>query len=150
VAVDALDHVALVACLRVEPGWLPVRPSRHHDQTSEPRITSTNRPTGRTTSIRWLADGCARAGCLVVHPIITLIRSVTAGSTIKGVENDAPMMPVTGKDVMLEKIVKDKVLCYVVRDGRLLVFRHTDYSYEEVGIQVPAGDKGALLGLLFD
>lgn len=25
------------------------------------------------------------------------------------------------------------------RDGKLLVFRHTDYSYEEVGIQVPAG-----------
>jgi len=38
-----------------------------------------------------------------------------------------------------EKVTKDKVLCYIVRDGRLLVFRHTDYSYEEVGIQVPAG-----------
>jgi 8-oxo-dGTP pyrophosphatase MutT (NUDIX family) len=38
-----------------------------------------------------------------------------------------------------EKVTKDKVLCYVVRDGKLLVFRHTDYSYEEVGIQVPAG-----------
>jgi 8-oxo-dGTP pyrophosphatase MutT (NUDIX family) len=36
-------------------------------------------------------------------------------------------------------VIRDKVLCYVVRDGRLLVFRHTDYSYEEVGIQVPAG-----------
>ncbi|MBV9140269.1 MAG: NUDIX domain-containing protein [Pseudonocardiales bacterium] len=40
---------------------------------------------------------------------------------------------------MPERVFKDKVLCYVVRDGRLLVFRHTDYSYEEVGIQVPAG-----------
>src|SRR5689334_1934376 len=40
---------------------------------------------------------------------------------------------------MPEKVVKDKVLCYVVRGGRLLVFRHTDYSPEEVGIQVPAG-----------
>lgn len=41
---------------------------------------------------------------------------------------------------MPEKVTKDKVLCYVVRgDGKLLVFRHTDYSYEEVGIQVPAG-----------
>ena len=40
---------------------------------------------------------------------------------------------------MPEKTVKDKVLCYVVRDGQLLVFRHTAYSYEEVGIQVPAG-----------
>jgi 8-oxo-dGTP pyrophosphatase MutT (NUDIX family) len=40
---------------------------------------------------------------------------------------------------MPDQVVKDKVLCYVVRDGRLLVFRHTDYSYEEVGIQVPAG-----------
>jgi 8-oxo-dGTP pyrophosphatase MutT (NUDIX family) len=40
---------------------------------------------------------------------------------------------------MPEKVVKDKVLVYVVRDGCLLVFRHTDYSDEEVGIQVPAG-----------
>ncbi|MGW0998320.1 NUDIX hydrolase [Streptomyces sp. NPDC002523] len=40
---------------------------------------------------------------------------------------------------MPEKVTKDKVLCYVVRDGKLLVFRHTDYNYEEVGIQVPAG-----------
>lgn len=44
---------------------------------------------------------------------------------------------------MLEKIVTDKVLCYVVRDGRLLVFRHTGYSYEEVGIHVPAGSMRA-------
>ncbi|WP_206443371.1 NUDIX hydrolase [Candidatus Protofrankia californiensis] len=40
---------------------------------------------------------------------------------------------------MPEKITKGKALCYVVRDGKLLVFRHTDYSYEEVGIQVPSG-----------
>ena len=40
---------------------------------------------------------------------------------------------------MPEKVFKDKVICYIVRDGRLLVFRHTDCSYEEVGIQVPAG-----------
>ncbi|RAY15005.1 NUDIX hydrolase [Actinomadura craniellae] len=40
---------------------------------------------------------------------------------------------------MTAKVTKDKVLCYIVRDGRLLVFRHTDYSYEQVGIQVPAG-----------
>lgn len=40
---------------------------------------------------------------------------------------------------MPDTVVRDKVLCYVVRDGRLLVFRHTEYSYEEVGIQVPAG-----------
>ncbi|WP_194814583.1 NUDIX domain-containing protein [Nocardia sp. XZ_19_385] len=40
---------------------------------------------------------------------------------------------------MPEKVTTDKVLIYVVRDGKLLVFRHTDYSYEEVGIQVPAG-----------
>ena len=40
---------------------------------------------------------------------------------------------------MREKVTTEKVLCYIVRDGRLLVFRHTDYSYEEVGIQVPAG-----------
>ncbi|MER7211231.1 NUDIX domain-containing protein [Streptosporangium sp. NPDC000239] len=40
---------------------------------------------------------------------------------------------------MTGKVVKDKVLCYVVRDGRLLVFRHIGCSYEEVGIQIPAG-----------
>lgn len=40
---------------------------------------------------------------------------------------------------MPEKVTKEKVLCYIVREGKLLVFRHTDYSYEEVGIQVPAG-----------
>jgi 8-oxo-dGTP pyrophosphatase MutT (NUDIX family) len=38
-----------------------------------------------------------------------------------------------------DKVVKDKVIAYIVRDGRLLVFRHVDYSYEEVGVQVPAG-----------
>lgn len=35
--------------------------------------------------------------------------------------------------------IKKKVIVYVVKDGKLLVFRHTDFSYEEVGIQVPAG-----------
>jgi 8-oxo-dGTP pyrophosphatase MutT (NUDIX family) len=40
---------------------------------------------------------------------------------------------------MPEKVIRDKVLVYVVRDGRLLVSRHTDYSYEEVGLEVPAG-----------
>ncbi|MGI5521844.1 NUDIX hydrolase [Micromonospora sp. CA-259024] len=40
---------------------------------------------------------------------------------------------------MPEKVMTDKVLCYVVREGRLLVFRHIDFSYEEVGIQVPGG-----------
>lgn len=36
---------------------------------------------------------------------------------------------------MTDRVVRDKVLCYIVREGHLLVFRHTDYSYEEVGIQ---------------
>ncbi|WP_374777511.1 NUDIX domain-containing protein [Streptomyces sp. NBC_01310] len=40
---------------------------------------------------------------------------------------------------MPEKVTKEKVLVYVVRDDRLLVFRHTDHSYGQVGIQVPAG-----------
>ncbi|MFI7304769.1 NUDIX domain-containing protein [Micromonospora aurantiaca] len=40
---------------------------------------------------------------------------------------------------MPEKVITNKVLCYVVREGHLLVFRHTDVSYEEVGIQVPGG-----------
>ncbi|MDP9841100.1 NUDIX hydrolase [Streptosporangium lutulentum] len=40
---------------------------------------------------------------------------------------------------MPDKTVRDKALCYIVRDGRLLVFRHLDYGSEEVGIQIPAG-----------
>lgn len=36
-------------------------------------------------------------------------------------------------------VIVEKALCYVVRDGKLLVFRHVDFSFEEVGIQVPAG-----------
>lgn len=34
---------------------------------------------------------------------------------------------------------KQKVVCYVVRDGRLLVFRHLDEASDESGLQVPAG-----------
>lgn len=37
------------------------------------------------------------------------------------------------------KTTKQKVVVYCIRDGKLLVFRHIDYPYEEVGIQVPAG-----------
>lgn len=32
-----------------------------------------------------------------------------------------------------------KAVCYIIRDGHLLVFRHIDFSAEEVGVQVPAG-----------
>lgn len=39
----------------------------------------------------------------------------------------------------MEKILKKKVIVYVISDYKLLVFRHVDFSYEEVGIQVPAG-----------
>lgn len=35
--------------------------------------------------------------------------------------------------------MRDKVLCYVVREAHLLVFRHVDHPPEEVGLQVPAG-----------
>jgi len=40
---------------------------------------------------------------------------------------------------MPAKVHTSKVLCYIVRDGQLLVFRHADYDPEHVGIQVPAG-----------
>lgn len=39
----------------------------------------------------------------------------------------------------MEKITKKKVLVYVIKNNKLLVIRHVDFSYEEVGIQVPAG-----------
>ncbi|MGD9526778.1 NUDIX hydrolase [Pseudonocardia sp.] len=40
---------------------------------------------------------------------------------------------------MLPRALVEKVVCYVVRDDRLLVFRHADLPYEETGLQVPAG-----------
>lgn len=39
----------------------------------------------------------------------------------------------------MNKVIKKKVLVYCVSDGKLLVFRHTAYSAEELGVQVPAG-----------
>lgn len=39
----------------------------------------------------------------------------------------------------MEKSRRQKVVVYCVHNGRLLVFRHVDYPYEQVGIQVPAG-----------
>ena len=39
----------------------------------------------------------------------------------------------------MEKQIKKKVVIYVIKNNKLLVFRHTDFSYEEVGVQVPAG-----------
>jgi len=40
---------------------------------------------------------------------------------------------------MSAKVHTSKVLCYIVREGQLLVFRHADYDLERVGIQIPAG-----------
>src|SRR5215813_1022275 len=40
---------------------------------------------------------------------------------------------------MPTKVHTSKVLCYIVSEGQLLVFRHADYDLEHVGIQVPAG-----------
>ena len=40
---------------------------------------------------------------------------------------------------MSKMVTREKVLCYIVRAGRLLVFRHVDHSWKEVGVQVPAG-----------
>ncbi len=34
---------------------------------------------------------------------------------------------------------KKKVVVYAMQDNKLLFFRHVDFSYEEVGLQVPAG-----------
>lgn len=39
----------------------------------------------------------------------------------------------------MEKIRKQKAVVYCIQEQKLLVFRHVDYSFEEVGIQVPAG-----------
>ncbi|MBM3257405.1 MAG: NUDIX domain-containing protein [Candidatus Liptonbacteria bacterium] len=39
----------------------------------------------------------------------------------------------------MPKVIKKKVLVYCVHNNRLLVFRHLDYSWEQVGVQVPAG-----------
>lgn len=37
------------------------------------------------------------------------------------------------------KRMVEKVVAYIVRGDHLLVFRHVDYGFEKVGIQVPAG-----------
>jgi hypothetical protein len=39
----------------------------------------------------------------------------------------------------MPKTLVRKVVIYCLRDGELLVFRHVDYPWEQVGIQVPAG-----------
>ncbi|WP_405132936.1 NUDIX domain-containing protein [Nocardia sp. NBC_01388] len=43
------------------------------------------------------------------------------------------------KIVKHPRVVRDRVLVYIVREGALLVFRHVEYAWEQVGIQVPAG-----------
>ena len=40
---------------------------------------------------------------------------------------------------MPTRLGKQKVVCYIVRDGRLLVFKHLDEPWDESGLQVPAG-----------
>ncbi|WP_225053676.1 NUDIX hydrolase [Nocardia sp. alder85J] len=37
------------------------------------------------------------------------------------------------------KALVRKAVCYIVRDDRLLVHRHPGHSWEQVGVQVPAG-----------
>ena len=39
----------------------------------------------------------------------------------------------------MNKPVKKKVVVYTVNKDKLLVLRHVDFSYEEVGLQVPSG-----------
>lgn len=39
----------------------------------------------------------------------------------------------------MEKLHKNKVVCYVTHGEKLLVFRHLDYPLEITGVQVPAG-----------
>jgi len=39
----------------------------------------------------------------------------------------------------MDKKTVAKALAYVVKDGKLLAFRHVDFSFEEVGLQVPGG-----------
>lgn len=39
----------------------------------------------------------------------------------------------------MDKQIKKKVIVYAIQNNKLLVFRHVDFSYEEVGLQVPAG-----------
>lgn len=39
----------------------------------------------------------------------------------------------------MDKPTIKKVVVYTTKDDKLLVFKHLDFSFEEVGIQVPAG-----------
>jgi 8-oxo-dGTP pyrophosphatase MutT (NUDIX family) len=38
-----------------------------------------------------------------------------------------------------DRVIRQKVLCYIVRDGQLLVFRHLGQPWDASGLQVPAG-----------
>jgi 8-oxo-dGTP pyrophosphatase MutT (NUDIX family) len=38
-----------------------------------------------------------------------------------------------------EPLMKPKVVCYIIRDGQLLVFKRLDEAWDESGLQVPAG-----------
>lgn len=40
---------------------------------------------------------------------------------------------------MVDWSLRQKVVCYIVRDDCLLVFRHLDEPWDESGLQVPAG-----------
>lgn len=42
-------------------------------------------------------------------------------------------------DLVQARPEKQKVICYIVRAGRLLVFKHVDEPLEVTGLQVPAG-----------
>ncbi|MFG2004819.1 NUDIX domain-containing protein [Spirillospora sp. NPDC048911] len=44
-----------------------------------------------------------------------------------------------GKELMTDKVIKNKCCATSFVTAGCWVFRHTDHSYEEVGIQVPAG-----------
>ncbi|MFD9483621.1 hypothetical protein ACFWBX_06375 [Streptomyces sp. NPDC059991] len=41
---------------------------------------------------------------------------------------------------MASRLIREKAVCHLTQNSRLLVFPHVDYSYEEVGLQVPVGN----------
>ncbi|WP_337899625.1 hypothetical protein, partial [Mesomycoplasma ovipneumoniae] len=68
----------------------------------------------------------------VLHSTLALARRYGVEDRLDAVI-DGEHLRLTGKTTIRSV---HKAVCYIIRDGHLLVFRHVDHPLEEVGIQV--------------
>ncbi|MFX0573086.1 GNAT family N-acetyltransferase [Nocardia nepalensis] len=98
------------------------------------RVYLTSDPGNRAAHEAWIALGFRNVSGDGVVDGISVITDFKGQGKTRAIYEYSPTSA-----AMSDRVVREKVLCYIVRDGKLLVFRHTDYSWEEVGVQVPAG-----------